>query len=71
MSGPQTHHMQCLVQDERFKGVDCDEFDNPKPKTMALSVLVVIEICNALNRYQKQNRREPTHRRCTALRHVV
>jgi Ca2+ transporting ATPase len=44
-----THHMQCLVQDERFKGVDCEIFDNPKAKTMALSVLVVIEICNALN----------------------
>ena len=42
--------MQCLVQDERFKGVDCEIFENPKPKTMALSVLVVIEICNALNR---------------------
>jgi Ca2+ transporting ATPase len=44
-----THHMQCLVQDENFKGVDCEIFDNPKAKTMALSVLVVIEICNALN----------------------
>ena len=43
--------MQCLVQDERFKGVECDIFEHPKPKTMALSVLVVIEICNALNRY--------------------
>jgi len=42
--------MQCLVQDERFKGVDCDVFDEPHAKTMALSVLVVIEICNALNR---------------------
>jgi len=44
-----THHMQCLVQDERFKGVDCEIFEHPKPKTMALSVLVVIEIFNALN----------------------
>jgi Ca2+ transporting ATPase len=44
-----THHMQCLVQDERFKGVDCEIFDAPQAKTMALSVLVVIEICNALN----------------------
>nr|ACX35339.1 calcium-transporting ATPase variant 2 [Lumbricus rubellus] len=44
-----THHMQCLVQDERFKGIDCEVFDNPKPKSMALSVLVVIEIFNALN----------------------
>jgi Ca2+ transporting ATPase len=44
-----THHMQCLVQDERFKGIDCEVFDDPKPKSMALSVLVVIEIFNALN----------------------
>jgi P-type Ca2+ transporter type 2A len=42
--------MQCLVQDERFKGIDCEVFEDPHPKTMALSVLVVIEICNALNR---------------------
>ena len=42
--------MQCLVQDERFKGIDCEVFDDPKPKSMALSVLVVIEIFNALNR---------------------
>jgi Ca2+ transporting ATPase len=44
-----THHMQCLVQDERFKGIDCEVFEDPHPKTMALSVLVVIEICNAMN----------------------
>nr|XP_022343186.1 calcium-transporting ATPase sarcoplasmic/endoplasmic reticulum type-like isoform X9 [Crassostrea virginica] len=44
-----THHSQCLAQDEMFKGVDCEIFDSPHPMTMALSVLVVIEMLNALN----------------------
>ncbi|WAR02783.1 ATC1-like protein [Mya arenaria] len=44
-----THHSQCLAQDERFMGVDCKLFDHPAPMTMALSVLVVIEMLNALN----------------------
>ena len=46
----QTHQSQCLVQDERFRGVDCDIFTASKPPTMALSTLVVIEMLNALNR---------------------
>lgn len=44
-----THHSQCLAQDERFLGIDCEVFDHPAPMTMALSVLVVIEMLNALN----------------------
>ncbi|XP_067930205.1 calcium-transporting ATPase sarcoplasmic/endoplasmic reticulum type-like isoform X3 [Watersipora subatra] len=44
-----THHMQCLGEPENFKGVDCDVFQSPYPMTMALSVLVVIEMLNALN----------------------
>ncbi|ESO06416.1 hypothetical protein HELRODRAFT_106126 [Helobdella robusta] len=44
-----THHMQCPAEPRMFPGIDCDIFENPKPKTMALSVLVVIEIFNALN----------------------
>jgi len=44
-----THHHQCLTQTGQFEGVDCRLFDNPKPKTMALSVLVVIEVLNAFN----------------------
>jgi len=54
-NGPQlnyyqlTHQSQCLVQDEHFKGVDCDIFESPKPPSMALSTLVVIEMLNALN----------------------
>lgn len=47
---PQTHQAQCLAQDEMFAGVDCDVFSHPKPMTMALSVLVLIEMLNALNR---------------------
>ena len=46
----QTHHAQCLAQDERFLGIDCELFDHPAPMTMALSVLVVIEMLNSLNR---------------------
>lgn len=46
----QTHQSQCLVQDERFKGIECEIFQHPKPSSMALSTLVVIEMLNAMNR---------------------
>ena len=42
--------MQCPAEPTRFKDIDCDIFDAPAAKTMALSVLVVIEMLNALNR---------------------
>ena len=48
---PQTHHSQCSAQNEYFKGIDCEIFDDLHPMTMALSVLVMIEMLNALNRY--------------------
>merc|ERR1712048_1424472 len=56
-NGPQlsyyelTHHLNCYKGDDVvFEGVDCKAvFGNPKPMTMALSVLVVIEMLNALN----------------------
>jgi Ca2+ transporting ATPase len=32
-----------------FEGIDCAIFEDPHPMTMALSVLVVIELLNALN----------------------
>lgn len=51
----QTHHMQCPNEPQQFAGVDCRIFDNNKPKTMALSVLVVIEMLNALNRFARQS----------------
>jgi Ca2+ transporting ATPase len=44
-----THHHQCYGQSGQFEGVDCKLFDHPKAKTMALSVLVVIEVLNAFN----------------------
>jgi P-type Ca2+ transporter type 2A len=44
-----THQSQCLAQESRFEGVDCAIFIHPKPMTMALSVLVTIEMLNAMN----------------------
>ncbi|XP_059169891.1 sarcoplasmic/endoplasmic reticulum calcium ATPase 1-like isoform X1 [Physella acuta] len=44
-----THHMQCPAEPRMFKGVDCSIFQAPEPMTMALSVLVTIEMLNALN----------------------
>uniref|UniRef100_A0A3B4WLR2 Cation-transporting P-type ATPase C-terminal domain-containing protein n=1 Tax=Seriola lalandi dorsalis TaxID=1841481 RepID=A0A3B4WLR2_SERLL len=45
-----SHFMQCHDENEDFTGVDCDIFEASPPMTMALSVLVTIEMCNALNR---------------------
>lgn len=45
-----SHHLQCLgTDDEAFAGIDCKIFGDPHPMTMALSVLVTIEMLNALN----------------------
>ncbi|XP_076453278.1 sarcoplasmic/endoplasmic reticulum calcium ATPase 1-like isoform X2 [Babylonia areolata] len=44
-----THHMQCPAEPRMFKGIDCNIFSAPEPMTMALSVLVTIEMLNALN----------------------
>jgi len=44
-----THHMACITDAENFKGVDCGIFTDPHPMTMALSVLVTIEMLNAMN----------------------
>lgn len=43
--------MQCNEENPDFEGVDCEVFEAPEPMTMALSVLVTIEMCNALNRW--------------------
>jgi len=54
-TGPQmsfyqlSHHMQCFSNPEDFKGLSCDIFQAPEAMTMALSVLVTIEMANALN----------------------
>ncbi|NXE58173.1 AT2A1 ATPase, partial [Casuarius casuarius] len=44
-----THFMQCTEHHVDFSGLDCEIFESPVPMTMALSVLVTIEMCNALN----------------------
>jgi len=46
----QTHHLACIGEGDEFKGVDCRVFNDPHPMTMALSVLVTIEMLNAMNR---------------------
>jgi len=54
-NGPQlsywqlTHHLSCLGGGDEFKGVDCKIFNSPHPMTMALSILVTIEMLNAMN----------------------
>merc|ERR1712183_260879 len=37
------------AEPEKFKGLSCDIFQAPEPMTMALSILVTIEMCNAVN----------------------
>lgn len=46
----QSHYLQCSEGHADFAGVQCSVFESPYPMTMALSVLVTIEMCNALNR---------------------
>ncbi|XP_070800674.1 sarcoplasmic/endoplasmic reticulum calcium ATPase 1 isoform X1 [Pituophis catenifer annectens] len=44
-----SHFMQCTDNHPSFEGLDCEIFESSVPMTMALSVLVTIEMCNALN----------------------
>ncbi|XP_056152569.1 ATPase sarcoplasmic/endoplasmic reticulum Ca2+ transporting 1, like [Lampris incognitus] len=44
-----SHFMKCHDENEDFTGIDCEIFEASPPMTMALSVLVTIEMCNALN----------------------
>uniref|UniRef100_A0A8C4EXY2 Calcium-transporting ATPase n=1 Tax=Dicentrarchus labrax TaxID=13489 RepID=A0A8C4EXY2_DICLA len=44
-----SHFLQCGPDNPDFDGLDCHVFESPYPMTMALSVLVTIEMCNALN----------------------
>uniref|UniRef100_A0A3P8X1F9 Calcium-transporting ATPase n=1 Tax=Cynoglossus semilaevis TaxID=244447 RepID=A0A3P8X1F9_CYNSE len=44
-----SHYLQCREGHAEFAGVQCSVFESPYPMTMALSVLVTIEMCNALN----------------------
>merc|ERR1712158_165198 len=54
-TGPQmsyyqlSNFLQCPAEPEKFKGLSCDIFQAPEPMTMALSILVTIEMCNAVN----------------------
>merc|ERR1712168_1471709 len=54
-TGPQmsfyqlSHFLQCPAEPENFKGISCEIFQAPEPMTMALSILVTIEMCNAIN----------------------
>lgn len=47
----QTHHLSCISGGNEFRGLDCTVFHDPHPMTMALSVLVTIEMLNAMNRF--------------------
>jgi len=44
-----SHHLQCSTNPELFEGMECSIFKDMHPMTMALSVLVTIEMLNALN----------------------
>ena len=44
-----SHHLQCSSTSEHFAGMPCSAFKDLHPMTMALSVLVTIEMLNALN----------------------
>jgi Ca2+ transporting ATPase len=44
-----SHHLQCSQNPELFEGMSCSIFKDLHPMSMALSVLVTIEMLNALN----------------------
>uniref|UniRef100_A0A8C5CDE2 Calcium-transporting ATPase n=1 Tax=Gadus morhua TaxID=8049 RepID=A0A8C5CDE2_GADMO len=44
-----SHFMQCHGENPDFEGINCHIFEASHPMTMALSVLVTIEMANALN----------------------
>lgn len=50
----QSHFLQCAPDNPEFEGLECEIFGSPYPMTMALSVLVTIEMCNALNRSESE-----------------
>ncbi|KAK0429506.1 hypothetical protein QR680_011410 [Steinernema hermaphroditum] len=44
-----THWMRCKIEPENFADFDCAVFEDKHPNAMALSVLVTIEMLNAMN----------------------
>jgi Ca2+ transporting ATPase len=44
-----THWMRCEIEPDRFEDIDCAVFTDNHPNALALSVLVTIEMLNALN----------------------
>lgn len=58
--------MKCGEHNPDFEGVDCEVFEAPQPMTMALSVLVTIEMCNALNRWAPTPSPPEGHALCPA-----
>ena len=47
----QKNHFKCRAGGKEWADIDCSVFEDPHPMTMALSVLVTIEMLNALNRF--------------------
>ncbi|CAF1095097.1 unnamed protein product [Adineta ricciae] len=43
------NHFKCRAGGKEWENIDCSIFEDPHPMTMALSVLVTIEMLNALN----------------------
>ncbi|CAF4512703.1 unnamed protein product [Rotaria sp. Silwood2] len=43
------NHFKCRSGGKESENINCSIFDDPHPMTMALSVLLTIEMCNALN----------------------
>jgi Ca2+ transporting ATPase len=44
-----SHWMRCELEPENFHDIDCDVFTDHHPNALALSVLVTIEMLNAVN----------------------
>jgi len=44
-----SHWMRCEIETENFADLDCAVFEDHHPNAMALSVLVTIEMLNAMN----------------------